>query len=197
MQAVSRSGTTAAESGNTQRLPRLGVVRLASFKDGHLPSPGLASALAADRQEAMPSGAAQARASVEVVDFEQAHIRLIRPQSAQQEETEIQQEAPEGQAWTALVDGRPIACAGFVLVWEGRAYAWALIDKDAGPYMLQITRVIRKHLAASGFRRVEMAVDRSFADGRRWAQMLGFECEGLARAYLPNGHDAWIYARIT
>jgi hypothetical protein len=43
-----------------------------------------------------------------------------------------------------------------------------------------------------------MAVDANFAQGRRWAELLGFNCETPQpmRHYLPNGHDAYLYARI-
>lgn len=107
-------------------------------------------------------------------------------------------ESPFGEAWTALVDARPVACAGLVEVWEGRAYAWALLAEDAGPHMLAVTREIRSRIALAPFRRIEMAVAAGFTAGCRWAGMLGFICETPQpmRAYLPDGRDAWLYARV-
>lgn len=106
--------------------------------------------------------------------------------------------APFGDAWTAMVDGRPIGSAGVVEAWTGRAYAWALLAEDAGPHMLAITRAIRCFLARSPYRRIEMAVSAGFDAGQRWAELLGFTLETptAMRAYLPNGGDAWLYARI-
>ena len=91
-----------------------------------------------------------------------------------------------------------MACAGLVEVWEGRAYAWAILSDNAGPYMLPLTREIRSKLAAAPFRRIEMAVDADFDAGARWAEMLGFRCETPApmAAYLPNGRAAYLYARV-
>lgn len=95
-----------------------------------------------------------------------------------------------------MEDGQPLVCAGLVEVWHGRAYAWALLGRCAGPRMLAITRAIRARLASAPFRRIEMAVDAGFEAGCRWPALLGFERESLARAYLPNGRDALIFAMV-
>lgn len=135
---------------------------------------------------------------IEFVPLEQHHVRLIRPQVAQAHEVdEASLAAPTiGAAWTAVADGLPICCGGLVPVWEGRAYAWALLDRDAGPHMLGLTRRIRSRLDESGWRRIEMAVDADFEAGARWAVLLGFRLECLAPKYLPNGRDAYVYVRL-
>jgi hypothetical protein len=135
----------------------------------------------------------------EVVPFTPDHIEAMRVQDAQKLPSREQREAmaaPFGRAWTALVDGHPVACAGMVELWEGRAYAWGLIGEDAGPWMRRITRAIRSALGSAGYRRVEIAVDAQFGAGCRWAHLLGFELEALAKAYMPNGRDAFIYSRV-
>lgn len=139
--------------------------------------------------------------SFEVVPFDVSHIAAMTVQSAQRLTEFDHPEAlvsPFGKAWTGLVNGEPKACAGLVEIWQGRAYAWALLAEDAGPHMRRITKTIRSHLDAAPYRRIEMAVDADFAAGQRWAQMLGFECETPVpmRAYLPNGRAAWLYARV-
>jgi hypothetical protein len=132
-----------------------------------------------------------------IVPFERAHLRAINAQKAQRD-WELGADGDPGQAWTAVVDGRPIACAGMLEVWTGRAYVWALLGEDAGPHLLSITRAIRSALARSGFARIEMAVDAQFEAGQRWAEMLGFRCETPEpmRRFFPNGNDAYMYARI-
>jgi hypothetical protein len=64
--------------------------------------------------------------------------------------------------------------------------------------MLALTREMRSGFIRTPFARIEMAVDANFAQGRRWAELLGFNCETPQpmRHYLPNGHDAYLYARI-
>lgn len=73
------------------------------------------------------------------------------------------------------------------------AYSWAVLGEDAGPHMRSLTRAIRFQLDASPFARIEMWVDKGFAPARRWAELLGYQlrCDGQ----LPDGRDAWIYAR--
>lgn len=133
-----------------------------------------------------------------VVPMTQDHLRRIDAQPAQAGEVDAQSlVSPVGQAWAALDEsGAPVACAGLVEVWAGRAYAWALLDSRAGRHMMGVTRAIRAALERAPFRRIEMAVDAEFGAGARFARMLGFECECRARAYLPNGHDALIFARV-
>lgn len=137
---------------------------------------------------------------MKVIKFEPHHARLIRPHAAQAEEAEsLAAGVPRGgNAYTAVHDGVPIACFGYVLLWPGRGYAWALLDEESGPHMLALTRAIRSLLHAEQLPRVEMAVAADFAAGCRWAELLGFERESdrPARKYFPNGCDAWLYARV-
>lgn len=131
------------------------------------------------------------------VDLEEHHLSLIRPQQAQQHEVAYEGvKKPPGQGWTAVVDGLPICCGGLIRAWEGRAYAWALLDQDAGPHMVPLTRGIRSLLDRAGWRRIEMAVDAEFPEGARWARLLGFRHEVRARKFLANGNDADIFVRL-
>lgn len=127
-----------------------------------------------------------------LIPFESHHLGLIRPQAAQSP----MDGAPRGDAWTAVHDGLPLCCGGLVEMWPGRAYAWALLDEDAGRIMLPLTRSIRSLLDRAQYRRIEMAVDAGFEAGLRWAVLLGFEPEALARRYMPHGGDAWVYVRV-
>lgn len=137
-----------------------------------------------------------------IIPFEPAHIQQLDVQDAQRLTDDDQARAlaaPFGLAWTGAVDGGPVACAGLVEVWPGRAYAWALLARNAGPWMAAITRGVRRALKAAPFDRIEMAVDSGFLAGQRWALMLGFELETPlpARRYLPGGRDAYLYAMVT
>ena len=124
----------------------------------------------------------------------------MRAQSAQIPEVEHPDAltAAFGHAWTAMDGEEPMACAGVVEAWSGRAYAWALLSAHAGPHMLALTRVIRSRLSTLRYRRVEMAVDAGFEAGCRWARLLGFHLETPApmRAYLPNSRPAYLFARV-
>lgn len=130
-----------------------------------------------------------------IVPFESDHVQMMDVQAAQRGEIDFSR-LDRKEAWTAVVDGRPICCAGLQEMWPGRAYAWALLAHDAGRYMVRLTRAIRSRLDCARFQRVEMAVAAHFAPGVRWARMLGFEMECKARKYMPDGGDAWIFVRV-
>lgn len=139
---------------------------------------------------------------IQIVPFEPEHADAMDVQIAQRMTPEERQQAMGesfGDAWTAMVDGEPVACAGLVPVWFGRAYAWALLSERAGAHMVAITRAVRRALDMGEFRRVEMAVRAGFAEGERWARLLGFsrETPEPMRAYLPNGQDAYLYAKVS
>jgi len=136
-----------------------------------------------------------------VVPFEVHHLSLIVPQPAQRlgvADMARAMQGPFGDAWTATVDGVPVAAAGVVELWPGRGHAWALLDEEASRHMLRITRAIAFALDAVPFRRVEMHVDAEFAAASRWAEMLGFvrETPQPMRAYTPDGRDCYLYARV-
>lgn len=122
----------------------------------------------------------------------------VQPQQAEDFSSHGGHGVPAGQSWTALYGARPVACGGLVEQWSGRAYAWSLLTREAGPHLLSLTREIRSLLDAAPFARIEMAVDADFKAGHRWAKLLGFECETPEpmQKFFPNGRAANLYARI-
>lgn len=102
----------------------------------------------------------------------------------------------KGVGWAAVRDGRVIAAAGIVEMWEHRATAWALFSQDAIDGFIQIHRAVRDVLADAPWRRVEMTVDAQHDAGVRWAERLGFQCEGRMRAYTADGRDCFLFAKV-
>lgn len=101
-----------------------------------------------------------------------------------------------GNAYAALLDGRPVAFAGCMEMWPGRALLWSMIGADAGPHMRTLVRAAEGYLKAAPWRRIEAVVASDFPQGHRLVRMLGFEREGRMRAYCPGGFDHDLYARI-
>jgi hypothetical protein len=103
-----------------------------------------------------------------------------------------------GPAFTALAGGRVLGCAGVVEHWPGRGVGWAMLAADIGPRFVALHRAVRRYLERQAPRRLEIAVQRDFAAGRRWALLLGFEREtpGGMRGYGPDGATYDLYARI-
>jgi len=105
-----------------------------------------------------------------------------------------------GPCWSAWLNERLIGCGGLVQHWRGRASAWCVIGRDIPrAAWVAIHRGVRARIEqapALGLWRVEAYVALGFVPGARWAAMLGMEREGLAAGYLPDGGDAWLYARV-
>jgi hypothetical protein len=140
---------------------------------------------------------------------------IVRPwQKGDTEKVQIQQAqsymygAPEitadltelstaGLAWSFDDNGEILGIAVVAPQWENRAMALVLMSESAGRHFHKIHRAVNRFLGIAGFRRVEATVDVGFDAGDRWMKMLGFEFEGLMRAYRPDGADMKLYARIT
>jgi hypothetical protein len=101
-----------------------------------------------------------------------------------------------GVAYTAMADGEPIACAGMIELWSGRAYAWAYIGEQASKHWKTVHRAVHRALSSAKWRRVEMAVDIRDPGAKNWASHLGFVFEGVARAWTTDGRDVEIWARV-
>lgn len=134
---------------------------------------------------------------MKLVPFRPEHVEMMDVQPAQRLYVQQAEELQVGDAWTGIADdGTVVGCAGLVEVWEGRAYAWAVLSAGAGKHMRQIVKAISAKLAASPVKRIEMAVDCRFSPGCRLASLLGFEVEARCKAYLYGGRDAYLYARV-
>jgi len=93
--------------------------------------------------------------------------------------------------------GEVVMCAGIIEIWPGRAECWAIPNKGFAKEFTAIHRWVRDLLDAAPFNRIEAAVEASFENGHRWANMLGFEKESdTMRQYFPDGADAVLYARV-
>lgn len=146
----------------------------------------------------------------EMVHFDAKHVSGLRLQNSQKisELTYVQNEAfawdelaSLTHSFTMLKDGSPIACAGLIPLWHGRASAWALIGNRVDRYdMIWIHRRVRFFLDMIQrdqlYRRIEATVLNSFDEGHRWVRLLGFEPEGLMRCYDAWAQDNMLYARV-
>lgn len=140
--------------------------------------------------------------SLEVTEFKAEHLDQIALQEAQQYLLHHMEPGMgaylEGlQAFSGLVDGKPVVCAGVLPYWEGRGLAWAYLGEDAGSHMAAIHKAVKRYLEVAPFDRIEAAVDVEFEAGHRWIKMLGFELEAPRMAkFRADGGAASLYARI-
>lgn len=100
-------------------------------------------------------------------------------------------------ALSAWANFRCIGAAGLVGMWPGTALAWAIVSKDAGPYLKPITKKVRSVIQASPFKRIEMRTDVNFKQGNQWARLLGFTLEApLMRKSGSLGEDQCLYSMV-
>lgn len=133
------------------------------------------------------------------------HLKLINPTEFQQEDLQLlltpeyAHMMKEGTSVSMWVGVRCFAVAGIIPVYPMRkALAWSLVSKDAGPYMLRLTKALKKYLNDDPIPRIEMFVNSEFKQGHQWAKMLGFVCEtpeGMKK-HSPVGEDEHLYARV-
>ena len=139
---------------------------------------------------------------LERIKFKPADLDELRLQPAQEYLAAFvgrpgygQELVDAGPCYTVRQDGKIIYCAGVVELWQGRASAWALLSGEAGRSMIGLHRMVKDFLDNCGIRRVEAYVYPDFEPGHRWARMLGFEQEGLMKAF-QQGADMVMYSRI-
>jgi hypothetical protein len=105
-----------------------------------------------------------------------------------------------GPAWTALLGGRAIGCGGFCVHVGGRAEAWCFmadgIPRAAWVALHRAVLARIPQLAALKVHRVEASTALGWPPGKRWLEMLGFESEGVLRAYGPDRRDFLRFARV-
>lgn len=146
-------------------------------------------------------------AEIVFIPYRPEHLAQLRLQSAQGMLQALLLDrgyaaalAVPGLAWTGLVDGAVVGCAGFLPQTPGRCVAWALIGQEVPRHAwLAITRQVvagMVEVRRRGFWRIEAVVHARFAAGRRWVELMGFEFEGLMRAYDPERSDCLLYARV-
>jgi hypothetical protein len=106
-----------------------------------------------------------------------------------------------GLSFTGLGDdGAVIGCAGVMPLWSGVGQAWALLSVRAPGAFKAVHRAVCLGLdnafSSGGFHRVQISVAADFPGARRWAEHLGFVCEGLMRGYGPLNDDHFLFAKV-
>ena len=101
-------------------------------------------------------------------------------------------------ATTLMYDGRIIACSGVSQLWPGVGALWTLITKNKpgnGVLFIGIANHWINQIM-EGYRRIQAEVLASDESAVRFAEFMGFECEGLMKSYGPLGQDYYLYARV-
>lgn len=86
----------------------------------------------------------------------------------------------KGTAYTALLDGKPIAAGGILAVYDN-SYAWALVGKMSQGNLLRLCKIVRLAtediMAGLRVERCMAGVLKEFKQGLQFAEILGFRSE--------------------
>ena len=105
-----------------------------------------------------------------------------------------------GPAFTGVVDGKIIGCAGVGLMWDGVGEAWAVLSHDIELHRLWFHRTARRGLvmlmAAMNLHRLQASVRIDIERNCRWLEAFGFVREGIMHGYAPDKTDCVRYALV-
>jgi hypothetical protein len=106
-----------------------------------------------------------------------------------------------GWGFAAFVDGELVGMGGLVPYWHGHAEAWLAVRRSIGARQLvPALRVGRQWLdgrqALPAFRRLQAYIRCSEPWCESFARAMGFELEGVLRAWGPDGSDHALYGRV-
>lgn len=128
------------------------------------------------------------------------HIALMEPQPGQEWERgfmllpEVEPFIWQSTGLSVFQKNRCIACAGLAPLPTGGAELWAVLSKQAGPYMLPLARKTLGCLKLSPTATVYAHVRKGFEPGHRLVKLLGFDfAETVAGCF--NGEDGLKYVR--
>lgn len=133
---------------------------------------------------------------IKVVPYSPEHLKAIqvRPECGDKPESVI------GVAVTFMLEDKPVAILGGHMIARGVGQGWSLISMDATKVPVSLHKNARLFIRyveeRFALQRIQISVRCTFAGGWRWAEGLGFACEGIMRSYASDGGDCWLFARI-
>ncbi len=109
-------------------------------------------------------------------------------------------EDESGFGWTMKLDGKPIGCGGFQGIGQGIGVVWVMLSDEVRGHGLKLCRFARMATDIAfeemGWHRIQAAVRCDMPEYQRWAELMGFECEGRLRKAAPDKTDLYLYAKV-
>jgi hypothetical protein len=132
---------------------------------------------------------------IEIVKFSVKHGRMLSTLP----DNVLRAYATSGEAFTALLDGEPIAAGGVMIVQPGMGSGWGLITARSREMPFMLHRAVKRRLsdviARNRLRRVDVVVHCENEAAIDWAERLGFEYEGRMKNFYADGKSAFFMAR--
>jgi len=104
-----------------------------------------------------------------------------------------------GPCITALIDNRPVAIFGLVLLWDGVGEAWSSFSGEARRYPIAMTKGANTFFDICeilfSLHRIQITVRSNDKRAVSWAKCLGFKSEGLMTEYSVDKTDYYMMRR--
>lgn len=137
------------------------------------------------------------------------HAKIITGENSRNQESWVEPSiierwakawAGKNWAYTLIVDGVPVVCAGILLQDWNNGEAWALFSSSYKQHKLYLYRMIKAALRAAfhenGLVRIQATIDTQYPENVKWIESLGFEYEGRLRKFGMQGQDYLMYSRL-
>lgn len=144
----------------------------------------------------------------DVLPFEPRHAYEILDRNVREQDTQLSsypdwdehvRRWAKHPAYTLIIDGQVVGCAGVVIFAKGRGEAWALLSSLFYRHKKTAYRAIREGLGKiideRKLYRVQGLVKPDLEAAKNFIKHLGFQEEGLLRRYGLNGEDLIMFAR--
>lgn len=111
----------------------------------------------------------------------------------------VKAQAKHGNAFTAILHGKPVACFGAVHIWTGVEEMWLLIEERGREYAKSLTRAAISYrdfrVISGNLHRLQITVRCEDMRAVRWARAIGFTIDGMMMKYGPDGSDYYLMSR--
>lgn len=120
---------------------------------------------------------------MQLYKFNPIHLRFLQLSDGQKDglillsNEEYLDALASEESYTAIVDGKVIACMGVYPYTNNIGKMWSFLSEGSGKHMITLTRAVKKFCTESEYTRLEAAVRQDYKEGHRWVKMLGFTCE--------------------
>jgi len=103
-------------------------------------------------------------------------------------------------SFTAIVDDKPIACGGIYPIWTGVGEAWFLGSYHLHDHSISIARLVRNNIEIlmkrHNLHRAQATIHSNFNEAYRFATWLGFDSEGVMKAFSTDKQDYFRFAKV-
>tara|TARA_R110000765_G_scaffold107257_5_gene198033 strand:+ start:201 stop:665 length:465 start_codon:yes stop_codon:yes gene_type:complete len=105
-----------------------------------------------------------------------------------------------GHSVSVIRNGHLLGSGGIFPVWDGMGEAWVLPAANVKKNKKVFVKLIRENMERLsdeyGFRRIQATARADAPIAQRFLEFLGFEREGLLRAYGPDGANHVLFSKI-